>query len=369
MADRTVVVVGAGITGAFAALDLALRGAEVLLLERGKAPEGATASIAGVLHGGARFLVSSPQTAAVCREESETMRRIASDFLIADHGYFLVTGSTPDDYLEKFLSSAARAGVRVELSQAPRFEGLREGSVRAAYRTSDSVIDLQEFLLHLIWRAQREGVEYLNSAEIRSARRVGDDEWELLVRRGSAERLVRGSVVLAAGHWIPQLLGEVFGASIPGLGRARGSHALIARRVPTVIQLVRPPGIGDLAAPVRGGSFVGPTLVPGGDPSSPSDEEMRSLISSASEFLELSPGDVLGWSSTGRLTFDQSLSISPPDLVAAVSGLVLAYSSNMTCGRRTGEAAADLVSARLGLGRGRTRDIVIGSERPRLTGP
>ena len=362
------IVVGAGITGAFTALDLALRGADVVLVERGRSPEGATSRIEGVIHGGARFAVTAPAAASACREENPRMLRIARDFLISDHGYFLITDATTDEYLEKFFSAAGRLGIRAVHSDLPRIDGLRPGAVRGALETSDALIDLQEFLLHLIWRAVEEGVEYINSASVESAKPVGDHEWELSIRRGNSSRVLRGALVLAAGHGIPGFLRGPMGLSpseIPNLGVARGSHVLIGLRTPTVLQILHEPGTGDLFAPFRGGTFVGPTLVPGGDPDSISSEEISALLSSASRVLDVSMDDVIGWTSTGRLIFDPSISSAAPDLVADVHGAIIAYSSNMTCGRRTAEAAANAASAVLGLrARGRLDDLVIEREGP-----
>ncbi|MGC9116632.1 MAG: FAD-dependent oxidoreductase [Conexivisphaera sp.] len=364
------IVIGAGITGAFTALDLALRGADVLLVERARSPAGATANVGGVLHGGARFAVTAPAAASACRDENLLMRRIARDFLYSDHGYFLVTGETTDDYLDKFVSSTRSLGIRAVQSDPPAINGLRPGAVRGAFETSDALIDLQEFLLHLLWRAIGEGVSYMNSASLESARRVGDHEWEITIRRGSSALTARGVLVLAAGHWIPEILRGSMGlepGSVPALGIARGSHAFLRIRVPTVIQIVHEPGTGDLMAPHRGLTFVAPTLVPGGDPSSASWEEVSSLVSSVSKLIDVSVDDLVGWNSTGRLTFDPSVSMAPPDLLAEVQGAIVAYSSNWSCGRRTAEAAASRAAAILGLrAPSGIRDLTIERESPRV---
>ncbi|MFP3282825.1 MAG: FAD-dependent oxidoreductase [Nitrososphaeria archaeon] len=363
MPDR-VIVVGAGITGSFAALDMALRGADVVLVEEGGSPRGATASIAGVIHGGARFAVTAPMAAAVCRDENPLMLRIARDFIISDRGYFLVADWTQEDYIHKFESSTKELGIYARPVEPPVIDSIRPGILRSAFETSDAVIDLQEFTAHLIWRAVAEGVEYSNSSRVTSARYLGDHEWELSVRRRSSERVLRGALIIAAGHGIPVFMRDVLGIDARGLGVARGSHAVLKTHVPAVLQVLGAPGIGDLFAPARGMTLVGPTLVPGGRPGAISDEERSSLIAAASRVMNISKDDVIGWSSTGRLTFDAGISASPPDLVAEIHGAVVAYSANMTCGRRTAEAASDMVAGWLGLGRGNTRDIVVEREGP-----
>lgn len=71
-------IVGGGGTGAALAHDLALRGVRVTLVERGELTSGTTGRHHGLLHSGARYAVSDPESAVECIEENTILRRIAA---------------------------------------------------------------------------------------------------------------------------------------------------------------------------------------------------------------------------------------------------------------------------------------------------
>ena len=73
----TVLVVGGGATGAGVARDLALRGADVTLVDRGGLGSGTTGRSHGLLHSGARYADTSPEDARECVQENETLRAVA----------------------------------------------------------------------------------------------------------------------------------------------------------------------------------------------------------------------------------------------------------------------------------------------------
>jgi len=95
-----VIVLGAGLTGMFTALDLDMRGASVVLVEKGARSSGSSVSIGGVIHSGARFAAINPFLAKTCKKESETWRAMAGDFMKADGGYFIRIPETDSKYLE-----------------------------------------------------------------------------------------------------------------------------------------------------------------------------------------------------------------------------------------------------------------------------
>ena len=72
-----VIVIGGGITGAGVARDCARRGLSVLLLERFDYTYGASGRNHGLMHSGARYTVTDPESAAECIRENMILRRIA----------------------------------------------------------------------------------------------------------------------------------------------------------------------------------------------------------------------------------------------------------------------------------------------------
>jgi len=86
-----IMVVGGGISGLCSALDLALRGVEVVLVEKGVLGSGTTTKCAGMLHSGARYLVRNEKIAELCFKENKIWRKIVPFAIDSLHqGIFVV---------------------------------------------------------------------------------------------------------------------------------------------------------------------------------------------------------------------------------------------------------------------------------------
>src|SRR5690349_23928817 len=109
-----VLVIGGGATGAGVAWDAALRGFDVILVDRADLAEGTSGRFHGLLHSGGRYVVKDPIAARECIAENEILRNVASA-MIEDTGGLFVT--TPDDdpgYSDQFLAGCAEAHVPAE---------------------------------------------------------------------------------------------------------------------------------------------------------------------------------------------------------------------------------------------------------------
>ncbi|MFW6265589.1 MAG: FAD-dependent oxidoreductase, partial [Halanaeroarchaeum sp.] len=84
-----VVVVGGGATGTGIARDLAMRGADVILLEKDSLAEGTSGRMHGLLHSGSRYAVSDPESARQCIAENRILREIASHCVEETGGLFV----------------------------------------------------------------------------------------------------------------------------------------------------------------------------------------------------------------------------------------------------------------------------------------
>jgi glycerol-3-phosphate dehydrogenase len=100
-----VAVIGGGINGTGVARDLALRGLHVALFERNDLAFGASGHSSGMIHGGARYMLQSPQvTASSCRDSGYIQQ-------IAPHLLFRIPFLMP-------LRTGAQGRVMVELIDA-----------------------------------------------------------------------------------------------------------------------------------------------------------------------------------------------------------------------------------------------------------
>src|SRR5512142_1871954 len=108
------IVIGGGATGAGVAVDLALRGLRVVLVERHDLSDGTSGRYHGLLHSGGRYAVTDPESARECSEENRILRRIAPHCIEDTGGFFL---STPDDdpaYADTWLAACRQCGIEVE---------------------------------------------------------------------------------------------------------------------------------------------------------------------------------------------------------------------------------------------------------------
>src|SRR5215217_1244658 len=123
--ETDVLVIGGGGTGAGIAWDAALRGYDVILVDRADLAEGTSGRFHGLLHSGGRYVVKDPIAARECIAENEILRSVASA-TIEDTGGLFVT--TPDDdaaYGDQFLTGCREAGVpaeEIDVAEALRSE-------------------------------------------------------------------------------------------------------------------------------------------------------------------------------------------------------------------------------------------------------
>ena len=86
--NRSVVVIGGGATGTGTARDLAMRGFDVTLVERGNLTDGTTGRTHGHLHSGGRYAVSDQESAIDCMQENRVLHEIAGHCIEDTGGLF-----------------------------------------------------------------------------------------------------------------------------------------------------------------------------------------------------------------------------------------------------------------------------------------
>src|SRR5829696_8957388 len=121
--ETDVLVIGGGATGAGVAWDAALRGFDVILVDRADLSEGTSGRFHGLLHSGGRYVVKDRLAAEECVAENAVLRRVIPD-AIEDTGGLFVT--TPDDdpaYGDAFLAACPEVGLPAQ--EIPVAEALR----------------------------------------------------------------------------------------------------------------------------------------------------------------------------------------------------------------------------------------------------
>src|SRR5271154_7532515 len=109
-----VLVIGGGATGAGVAWDAALRGYDVVLVDRFDLAEGTAGRFHGLLHSGGRYAVKDPQAARECIGENIILRRIAADCIEDTGGLFVTTPIDDPAYADRFITACRDTGIPVE---------------------------------------------------------------------------------------------------------------------------------------------------------------------------------------------------------------------------------------------------------------
>jgi glycerol-3-phosphate dehydrogenase len=287
-----VVVIGGGVTGVGIARDLALRGIEFILLEKGDLANGASGRNHGYLHSGARYAVNDPQAAEECIRENRILKRIASNCIEDTGGLFI---SLPDDsvtFREQFLRSCGEVGIPTRgltPSEALELEPNLSPEISGAIQVPDAAIDS----FRLVFGNAEEAGKYGKEILIRTAAtglvlregRITEVEGRS-IETGEPLTVLADFVVNAAGAWADRIA-RLAGLSFP-LELSKGSLLVSNRRVSDrVIHRCRLPSDGDIVVPNHTVSILGTTSVKTGDLNGPvvEAEEVTLLIDETSKML------------------------------------------------------------------------------------
>lgn len=142
--DYDVIIIGGGITGAGTARDCALRGLRVLLVEKSDFTNGATGRNHGLLHSGARYAVTDPESASECIKENMILRRIAHHCVEESDGLFITLPEDDIHYQATFVEACGKAGIKASVispEEARRIEPSVNPDLVGAVRVPDASID------------------------------------------------------------------------------------------------------------------------------------------------------------------------------------------------------------------------------------
>jgi glycerol-3-phosphate dehydrogenase len=262
-----VLVIGGGATGASVAWDCALRGLDVVLVDRADLAEGTSGRFHGLLHSGGRYVVKDPKAAEECIAENRVLRHVAADCIEDTGGFFVTTPWDEPDYADRFAAGCRATGVdceEISVAQALREEPRLNREVSRAFRVPDANIDVWKTVWSMARGAQERGARVLPYHAAVAIHRDGDEVTGALVRdtRSGAEVEVEArATVNAAGAWAGRIADL---AGIEGVRVLPGRGIMIAmnhRLVNTVVNRCQMPTDGDIIVPIRTVSVIGTTDV------------------------------------------------------------------------------------------------------------
>ncbi|MFC7187627.1 FAD-dependent oxidoreductase [Halorubrum yunnanense] len=266
--DPTVLVIGGGATGAGVARDLARRGVDVALVDRGGLAGGTSGRSHGLLHSGARYAEADAPGAEECLRENRTLRDIAGECVRETGGLFVrLTGDDPE-YFEEKLAACEAVGIeteRLDTGEAREAAPGLSDDVAEAFRVPDGVIypsrlvaanaaDAEEHGADVYPHAAVEGIETSDGSV--SAVRVGGE---------LNATLEPEYVVNATGAWADRIA-DLAGVEV-GMAPSRGVMVSVEHEgLGPVLNRCRDPDDGDIVVPHDGEVVLGTTSVPVDDP-------------------------------------------------------------------------------------------------------
>lgn len=270
----TVLVVGGGGTGAGTARDLAARGIDVTLVERGGLASGTSGRSHGLLHSGARYAESDPQGAIECREENETLRDIAGHCIDDTGGLFIQLEGDDPDYFQRKLDACREHGIDATVIDSAdardRVPGLSD-AVERAMVVPDAVVYPSRLVAANAESAATHGATVYTDAPVE----------DIVVADGAIDRVETGStvsdiepeyVVNATGPWADRI-GALAGVEFDMKPTKGVMVSVPYDGLAPVLNRCREPSDGDIIIPHDGEVVLGTTSVEVDDPDAFPEEE------------------------------------------------------------------------------------------------
>ncbi|QLG60873.1 anaerobic glycerol-3-phosphate dehydrogenase subunit GlpA [Halorarum salinum] len=296
-----VLVVGGGSTGTGVVRDLAMRGLDAVLVEKGNLTHGTTGRMHGLLHSGARYAVSDRKSARECMVENRVLRDVAGHCIEETGGLFVKRPEDDEAYFEEKLAGCRACDVPAEVltgAEAREREPYLARDVERAIAVPDAAIDPFRLCVANAADAERRGARIETHAEVTDVLVEGGEVTGVEVRHGEGpgkrsgrragetERIRADHVVNATGAWAGRL-GDMAGVDVAVRPSKGVMTVMNVRQVDTVINRCRPKGDADIVVPHETACILGTTDVEVGDPEEYPEErwEVDLLIETLSELI------------------------------------------------------------------------------------
>lgn len=262
---KKVIVIGGGFTGIAIGYDLAQRGYQVHVLERGELVSGTSGRTHGLLHSGARYCVNDQESAVECIEENITLRKIAGQCIEPNGGFFIGLNDEDVAYSKLFVEGAEKCGIETKemrIADLLRLEPEINPATRVAYSVPDGTFDPLRLAFAFAASAKKYGAQFHPYHEVQgfivdnSNRVTGVQVWD----RASDRKLVLDAdlVINAAGSWAGIIAGYA-GINVPVKPTPGVMVAVEKRLTNTTINRMSMPGDGDIILPQRRMVVIGTT--------------------------------------------------------------------------------------------------------------
>ena len=364
-----VVVIGGGSTGAGVLRDLAMRGIDAVLLEKGDLASGTTGRSHGLLHSGARYCVNDLAAAIECVEEGRILRRIAKTTVEDTGGYFVSVSEEDEAWEPRFVDGCKKAGIsceRISVEEARRREPALSKQVRTVFWIpEDGHLDPFYLVVGNVESARRRGAHVRTYTEVTGFVKNRNRVAEVLTRdimTGEETSIGCQAVINATGAWagfVARLL-DVEVKVVP----VKGVMVVLSHRIAhATINRCHKPGDGDIIVPALSVAILGTTSARVSHPELLPIEwdEVRRMIQEGSlmadgvstaramrAYAGVRPLYDLGAEAEGR-EMSRNFAVIDHEERDGVAGFTSIVGGKVTTYRLMAERVTDLVARRLGV--------------------
>lgn len=364
-----VVVIGGGSTGAGVLRDLAMRGIDAVLLEKGDLASGTTGRSHGLLHSGARYCVNDLAAAIECVEEGRILRRIAKTTVEDTGGYFVSVSEEDEAWEPRFVDGCKKAGItceRIPVEEARRREPALSKLVRTVFWIpEDGHLDPFYLVVGNVESARRRGAHVRTYTEVTGFVKNRNRVAEVLTRdtmTGEETSIGCQAVINATGAWagfVARLL-DVEVKVVP----VKGVMVVLSHRIAhATINRCHKPGDGDIIVPALSVAILGTTSARVSHPELLPIEwdEVRRMIQEGSlmadgvstaramrAYAGVRPLYDLGAEAEGR-EMSRNFAVIDHEERDGVAGFTSIVGGKVTTYRLMAERVTDLVARRLGV--------------------
>ncbi|WP_293030554.1 FAD-dependent oxidoreductase [Natronococcus sp.] len=366
MERRTdVLVVGGGATGTGIARDLALRGVDVTLAERGGLSAGTSGRSHGLLHSGARYAEADGPEARACLEENRTLAEIAGACVRETGGLFVQLGEDDPAYFEAKREACEEVGIPTEVVDGDTArDDIPDLSddVERAMRVPDGVVLPSRLVAANAADAHEHGAEILTHAPVTDMRRKDGRITEVELG-GEVDGTIEPTFVINAAGPYSSSIAEMAGATV-GLRPTRGVMVSVDYdRLEPVLNRCRDPDDGDIVVPHDDEVVLGTTSVPVDDPEEyeRADWEVERSVEECAKMLPAvaDAAHLRTWWGVRPLYEPEEAALDARGISRGfhllehadedVANLATIVGGKLTTYRRMAEATADLVCEQLGV--------------------
>lgn len=265
MSKPHAIIIGAGFTGVATAHDLALRGFDVTVIDRGDICNGTSGRTHGLLHSGGRYAVKDQESAIECIDENMILRKIVPSVIEPNGGLFIALDEGDLQYGEPFIAGCEACHIQIdELTpeQALKLEPNINPKLLTAFHIPDGTFDPLRLALSFAASAKSNGAKFRTYVEAKSLIMDGKGAVsgvQVLERANNQTVELRCDIVVnATGAWAGEIA-EMGGANVPVKPTPGVMVAYDQRFVQRAINRLNKPGDGDIVLPQRRMVVVGTT--------------------------------------------------------------------------------------------------------------